>query len=177
MAKSQHDSEDRRLRRKTAAFRLKHDIGKAVRWSAPEEREANAEELRDRLRRDLLSRASGGGAGRDVLEIFLEWKREEGPLFAGGDSDLVAMERAMTEVGRFAPRLAPALLPFRESSSFSSLSPSSSEAKSSSSPLSESQLVALDEACLEASRACTAFYRRIAVEDGPETIRPHGARR
>jgi hypothetical protein len=37
--------------------------------------------------------------------------------------------------------------------------------------------VALDEACLDAARACTEFYRRIAVEDGPETIRPVGARR
>jgi len=169
-------NEDRRLRRKTAAFRLKHDIGKAVRWSAPEERETNADELRDRLRGDLLSRASGGGASRNVLEIFFEWKREEGPLFASGDPDLGALERAMTEVGRLAPRLAPAHLLFKESSSsLSSLS--SSEAKSPSPPLSEAQLVALDEACIEASRACTAFYRRIAVEEGPETIRPIGARR
>jgi hypothetical protein len=166
--------EDRRLRRKTAAFRLKHDVGKALRWSAPEEREKDMEELRGRLRRDLLSRASGGGAGRDVLEIFLEWKREEGPLFAGGDPELEALERAMAEVARLAPRLAPTLFPFKESSSsLSSLSPS--EARSS--PLSESDLLALDEACLEASRACTAFYRRVAIEDGPETIRPIGARR
>jgi len=81
----------------------------------------------------------------------------------------------MAEVGRLAPRLAPAFLPFKESSSSPFSSHSSSEAKDS--PLSESQLVSLDEACLEASRACTAFYRRIAVEDGPETIRPLGARR
>ena len=73
----------------------------------------------------------------------------------------------MAAVDRNAARL----FPFKESSS--SLSPS--EAKYS--PLSESDLLALDEACIEATRACTAFYRRIAVEDGPETIRPLGARR
>jgi hypothetical protein len=128
---------------------LKHDVGKAVRWSAPEARETSMDELRARLRRDLLSRANGGAANRDVLESFFEWKREEGLLFAGGDPDLEALERAMTEVGRLTPSL----------------------------PLSEPQLVALDEACAEASRACTAFYRRIAVEDGPQTIRPLGARR
>ena len=162
--------EDRRLRRKTAAFRLKHDVGKAVRWSAPEERETNMDELRARLTRDLLGRANGGGAREDVLKIFFEWKREEGPSFASGDPDLEALERALGEVGQLAPHLAPSLFPFKECASLSSLSPS--EAKSSS--LSDSSLLALDEACLEASRACTAFYRRIAVEDGPEVVRPRG---
>ena len=37
-----------------------------------------------------------------------------------------------------------------------------------------SSLLALDDACLEASRACTAFYRRVAVEEGPEIVRPLG---
>ena len=162
------DHEDRRLRRKTAAFRLKHDVGKALRWSAPEERETNPDELRARLVADLLPRTRGGGAGRDVLESFFEWKREEGPLFASGDPDLEAVERAMTVVGRLTSRL----LPFKESSS----SPSSSS-EGGISPLSESSLLSLDEACLEASRACTAFYRRVAVDDGPEVVRPLGARR
>ena len=43
--------------------------------------------------------------------------------------------------------------------------------------LSESSLLSLDEACLEASRACTAFYRRVALDDGSEIVRPLGARR
>ncbi|MDL2718067.1 MAG: hypothetical protein PT977_09950 [Acidobacteriota bacterium] len=128
------------------------------------------EELRDRLTRDLLSRANGGGANRDVLKIFFEWKREEGPLFSADDLELEALDRAMAAVERYAA----ALSPFKESSSsLSSLPPSEAKA----SPLSESDLLALDEACIEASRACTAFYRRIAVEDGPEKIRPLGARR
>ncbi len=151
MTNSRPNMEDRRLRRKSAAFRLKHDVGKALRWSAPEAQETNAEELCARLTRDLLSSASGGGASRDVLESFLEWKREEGPIFASDDPDLETVERAMAAVSR----LVPSLLTFKESES-------------------KSFLLSLDEACLEASRACTAFYRRIAVEDGPEIVRRRG---
>lgn len=150
MASTSQEHEDRRLRRKSAAFRLKHDVGKALRWSAPEEREADAEALRARLAADLLSRASGGGANRDPLESFFEWKREEGLMFAGEDPDLEAVERAMAVLRRLAPGLL---------------------------SLEEKSLVALDEACVEASRACTAFYRRVAVDDGPEIVRPLGARR
>lgn len=195
MTNSKDPNEDRRLRRKTAAFRLKHDVGKALRWSAPEDREKNLDALRARLARDLVPRSNAGGAGRNVLESFFEWKREEGPLFAAGDPDLEAIERAMTEVGRLAPCLTAGLSPsFKESpSSSSSFSSSSSSFKGSSSsspsrsesspsesnsfPLSESSLLSLDDACLEASRACTAFYRRVALDDGPETVRPLGARR
>jgi hypothetical protein len=150
MTSTQEDNEDRRLWRKSAAFRLKHDVGKALRWSAPEGREADVEALRVRLAADLLPRASGGGANRDVLESFFEWKREEGPMFAGEDPDLEAVERAMAVLRRLAPGLL---------------------------SLEENSLVALDEACLEASRACTEFYRRVALDDGPEIVRPLGARR
>lgn len=160
--------EDRRLRRKSAAFRLKHDVGKALRWSAPEEREKSPDELRARLVADLLPRTKGGGANRDVLKIFFEWKREEVPLFAADDPDLRALDRAMATI----ERLVADLFPFKESSSSESLS---SESKYS--PLSESSLSSLDDACLDAARACTKFYRRIALDDGPETIRPFGARR
>lgn len=143
-----HDVEDRRLRRKTAAFRLKHDVGKAVRWSAPEERETNAAALRKRLAADLVPRSKGGGASRDVLKHFYEWKRESRPSFSADDPDLRALERAIASLERLVPRL---------------LSPEE---------ISLSSLVSLDEACLEASRACTAFYRRVAVEEGPEVVRP-----
>ncbi len=161
MTTRQINGEDRRLRRKSAAFRLKHDVGKALRWSAPEERETDPGELRARLTRDLFSRANGGGAGRDVLDSFLEWKKEERPLFPQGDPDLESVERAMTDVGR----LAPGLLAFEESSF--SLSPFEGK----------SFLLSLDEACLDASRACTAFYRHVALDDGPEIVRRPGARR
>ena len=78
-------------------------------------------------------------------------------MFASGDPDLESVERAMEDVRR----LAPILLSLEESPSSSPSLPS---------------LLALDDACLEASRACTAFYRRVAVEDGPEIVRPHGGR-
>lgn len=147
-----HDVEDRRLRRKTAAFRLKHDVGKALRWSAPEEREKDARALRARLAADLLPRASGGGSDRDVLKIFFEWKREEGAMFGSGDSDLAVVERAMAAIASARP----ALLSLEE--------------------ISFSSLLSLDSECQDASRACTAFYRRIAVDEGPEVVRPLGRR-
>ncbi len=153
MAKT-HETEDRRLRRKTAAFRLKHDVGKALRWSAPEEREKDAASLRRRLAADLLSPTSGGAASRDVLESFFEWKREEGHMFDADDPDLAAIGRAVDRIAAARPLL----LSLEESS------------------LPLSSLVFLDEACLEASRACTAFYRRVAVEEGPEIARPFGRR-
>ncbi len=164
MAKT-HEVEDRRLRRKTAAFRLKHDVGKALRWSAPEERETDAAALRARLAADLLKHSSGGSPNGDVLQSFFEWKREEGSMFSSDDPDLRAVEDAIAVVARFAPRL----LSFEES-------PSSSSSPSSSLTPSLASLIALDDACLEASRACTAFYRRVAVEDGPEIRRPFGRR-
>jgi hypothetical protein len=145
--------EDRRLRRKTAAFRLKHDVGKAVRWSAPEERETDAQALRARLAADLLPRASGGVAGGDVLKNFFEWKREEGAMFGSGDSDLAVVERAMAAIASARP----ALLSLEE--------------------MSFSSLLSLDSECQDASRACTAFYRRVAVEEGPEIVRQFGWRR
>ena len=149
-----HETEDRRLRRKTAAFRLKHDVGKALRWSAPEQRETDPAALRARLAADLLSPASGGGARRDVLEIFFEWKKEEGHMFDAGDPDLDTIGRAVDRIAAARPLL----LSLEES------------------PLPLSSLVVLDDACLEASRACTAFYRRVAVDEGPEILRPFGRR-
>ena len=146
--------EDRRLRRKTAAFRLKHDVGKALRWSAPEERETDLAALRARLAADLLPLTSGGNASRDVLESFFEWKKEEGHMFDAGDPDLATISRAVDRIAAARPLL----LSLEESSS------------------SLPTLHSLDSACLEASRACTAFYRRVAVEEGPEVLRPLGVR-
>ncbi len=151
MTKTHRTSEDRRLRRKAAAFRLKHDVGKALRWSAPEERESDEAALRARLLADLFPRTSGGAASRDVLETFFEWKREEGPMFDPGDAELGAIGRAMERIATGRDQLLPG----------AGAPPAA--------------LSALDDACLEASRACTAFYRRVAVEEGPEIVRPPGA--
>ncbi|HEY3351045.1 MAG TPA: hypothetical protein VGM13_14800 [Thermoanaerobaculia bacterium] len=150
MTKS-HEVEDRRLRRKTAAFRLKHDVGKALRWSAPEEHETDPAALRARLAADLLPPASGGDAQRDVVKNFFEWKKEEGHMFDADDPDLATVGRAVDRIAAARPML----LTLEESLS---------------------SLQSLDDACAEASRACTAFYRRVAVEEGPEVVRPFGGR-
>ena len=168
MTKPQRSTEDRRLRRKTAAFRLKHDVGKALRWSAPDEREADAGALRARLANDLLPRTRGGGAERDVVETFFEWKREEGPQFRPSDSDLEAITSAMDRIAASRD----VLLSGAEPLPAAPPSPSSTSKKSLFLSHSFSSLVALDEACLEASRRCTAFYRRVAVEEGHEIVRP-----
>ncbi len=75
-------------------------------------------------------------------------------MFDAGDPDLAAIGRAVDRIAAARPLLR-------------SLDDSSS---------SLAFLVALDDACLEASRACTAFYRRVAVEEGPEVVRPRGGR-
>lgn len=149
MTSTPGDPEDRRLRRKSAAFRLKHDVGKAMRWSAPDIREADPEALRARLEKDLLH-AGGGNVRRTVPQIFLEWRREEGELFDTRDADLTAVAAAVSKIDGALPGL-----------------PS----------FEETQLRALDEICLDASRHATSFYRRIALDDGPERMRSHGARR
>jgi hypothetical protein len=87
---------------------------------------------------------------RDVLQSFLEWKREEGKIFSEGDPDLSALSAAVASIGRLLPALF---------------------------TLEEKQLLELDEATLEASRRATSFYRRVALDDGLETIRPHRASR
>jgi hypothetical protein len=143
------DHEDRRLRRKSAAFRLKHDVGKALRWSAPDVREADAEALRMRLASDLLP-SGGGPARRNVLQSFLEWKREEGTIFPEADPDLSALSTAVASIDRLLPALF---------------------------TLEEKQLLELDEATLDASRHATSFYRRVALGEGLETIRPLRASR
>jgi hypothetical protein len=69
---------------------LKHDVGKALRWSAPEVRETDPEALRARLASDLLP-SGDRAAKRDVVQSFFEWKREEGELFDTHDDDLSAV--------------------------------------------------------------------------------------
>ncbi|HTS02774.1 MAG TPA: hypothetical protein VMN04_09635, partial [Thermoanaerobaculia bacterium] len=94
----------------------------------------------------------------------------ERALFGVDDPDLRAVEDGMALVASGRDALLsgghppPAETPPPSSPSRKTLSPS------------PSSLAALDDACLEVSRACTAFYRRVAVEEGPELVRPHGRR-
>lgn len=64
-----------------AAFRLKHDLGKSIRWNAPARREEDAEKLRRRLAIDLLQTRMGPEGAVGAVEVFEAWKKEEGDLF------------------------------------------------------------------------------------------------
>jgi hypothetical protein len=65
----------------SAAYRLKHDLGKAVRWNASGAREADSEALRRRLETDLLATRIGPEGRKTAVEIFEVWLSEEGSLF------------------------------------------------------------------------------------------------
>jgi uncharacterized protein YicC (UPF0701 family) len=91
--------ESQRLALRSAAFRLKHDVGKAVRWSAPEELEQDDEALRRRLAADL----------EEASSAFDRWRQQEGALFAGTESWAARIERlrdAVTRARRAVPNLA-----------------------------------------------------------------------
>ena len=118
--------EDVRLRRRSAAFRLKHDLGKYIRFNAPgretpEEKKKDSAEngrrerggedveaLRERLTRDLLFTRRDGRLSRSAVEIWEEWKNEEGPFFEEeerGGGDLAAIEHAMQLIRSLLPDL------------------------------------------------------------------------
>jgi hypothetical protein len=64
-------------RLKHAALRLRHDLGKYIRLSAPSRRESRVEALRDRLRSDVLATRSGPDGTFGAAVIFDAWKEEE----------------------------------------------------------------------------------------------------
>ncbi|MEO6324822.1 MAG: hypothetical protein ABIT01_18365 [Thermoanaerobaculia bacterium] len=85
---------------RSAAFQLKHDLGKPVRWNAPETREPELEALRARLRRDLGTTRERDGRVWSAVEVFEEWRKQESrflatPQFA---PDLAALAAAMGRV-------------------------------------------------------------------------------
>ena len=128
-------------RLREAAARLRHDLGKAVRFSAPETRESSADEMRARLQADVLQTRSGPAGKQPAAEIFELWWTEEasgfpvaGALRAGLDRIAAAVE----VLRRLGPRLA-------------SLSPA--------------ELQALDEATLEIARGCRQLEREAAGTD------------
>jgi len=94
---------------KAAAFRLKHDFGKAIRWSAPAAREQDPDALRRRLSRDLLeTRVGPDGRARSAVEVYETWLSREGSLFAsqaGPSARLVRMSGAIETIRRVLPRL------------------------------------------------------------------------
>jgi hypothetical protein len=131
---------------RAAAFRLKHDLGKAVRWNAPSRREKDPESLRRRLHRDLLeTRLGPDGRMRSAVEVYEAWLAREGTLFAV--ARLSAMSEAIDAIRRRLPRLA---------------------------QLGWNELVVLDDASLRIQEETRALWRDAIASDpdGSEEVAP-----
>ena len=96
---------DPRGRRRAAALRLGHDLGKYVRLGAPEARESDAEALRARLMADLGSTRRSGGAAVAAPDVFAAWCAEEREAFDEDDPDLETLERAMSRIAELLPAI------------------------------------------------------------------------
>ena len=90
--------------RREAADRLRHDLGRYIRFSAPASQEASTEDLRDRLSRDVLATRSGPEGAVDAAKVFDRWMSEEGALFEGSDA-LRRLRDAIEELRGLAARL------------------------------------------------------------------------
>jgi hypothetical protein len=87
---------------------LKHDLGKAVRWNAPAERERDPEALRRRLEKDLLRTRTGGDGEENAVSVFDGWMAEDGSLFRGlarYEQRLARVREAIETVRSLLPRL------------------------------------------------------------------------
>ncbi len=95
---------------RAAAYRVRHDVGKAARFSAPKESEGDAERLRERLARDLLGARRAEGKTLSLPEVFDAVAAAEGELLAraGLGAPLDAVARGVERVRALLPRL-PAL--------------------------------------------------------------------
>jgi hypothetical protein len=87
-----------------AAGRLRHDLGKYIRLSAPSSLETDTEALRARLRSDVLATRSGTAGTETAPQVFEAWMREDGALLAG-EASLDRIRRAIEEVRVLASRL------------------------------------------------------------------------
>ena len=96
---------DPRGRRRAAALRLKHDLGKYLRLGAPGTREADVEALRARLRSDLGATRKSNGLAQSAPEVFDAWRAEEREAFDEEDPDLETLERAMSRLAELLPRI------------------------------------------------------------------------
>ncbi|HEY2798353.1 MAG TPA: hypothetical protein VGK26_10740 [Thermoanaerobaculia bacterium] len=66
-----------------AAERLRHDLAKAIRFSAPEVPETETEALRARLHADVATTRRDASSSQSAAEVFDAWRREEGRHFRG----------------------------------------------------------------------------------------------
>ncbi len=81
-----------------AAEGLRHDLGKAIRFSAADLVEASDEALRERLREDVLRTRRGAAGIRSAAEVFEDWRhREEERLPAGPPRAIVRTLSSLIE--------------------------------------------------------------------------------
>jgi hypothetical protein len=85
---------------RSAAYRLKHDLAKPIRWNAPAEREAGLEELRARLRLDVGSTRVRDGRTSGAVAIFEQWSQEESQFLSAAEfaPDLAALAALVKKV-------------------------------------------------------------------------------
>ena len=91
--------------RARAAARLRHDLGRYIRFWAPETVEADTEALRERLTRDVLSTRSGPSGAIPAADVFDAWLAEEGRHFEDGSSALSEIRQGIGVLRGLAARL------------------------------------------------------------------------
>jgi hypothetical protein len=123
---------------------LKHDLGKYVRFNAPETMEADDAALRERLRRDLLATRETPEGTRTAVEVFREWASEDREVLeaAGFEEAVSSVEREIEVIERLLPRV---------------------------DALSRTDLVALDDSTRRVQAACVEIFRAAAAR-----VPPHG---
>ena len=67
-----------------AAGALRHDLGKAIRFSAPDSPEASTDALRERLREDVVRTRRGDSGQRSAAQVFDEWRGRDGARIPNG---------------------------------------------------------------------------------------------
>jgi hypothetical protein len=123
-----------------AARQLRHDLGKYIRLSAPPEREAANEALRERLRADVLSTRSGPDGVVGAVGVFAAWRAAHPNLPRSGPfaEGVQRISRAVVAIGELGPAL---------------------------DLLSREDLERLDQATLEVAQGCRALCETAAKGD------------
>lgn len=90
-----------------AADALRHDLGKAIRFSAPEVIEGSDEALRERLRDDVLRTRRAASSTHSAAEVFEDWRRREaGRLPSGRPLEIVrTLSSLIVEIRRLGGEL------------------------------------------------------------------------
>jgi hypothetical protein len=91
-----------------AAERLRHDLAKAIRFSAPEVPETDTEALRARLLADVATtrRGASGTPSQSAAEVFDAWLEQEGRHFGDALTERIGdIARAIDEIRGLTVRL------------------------------------------------------------------------